>query len=433
MKTGHPPQITAPLFLNQDVYIFEYVFYYPLLELATALAGKRVIFHYNGITPPEMFPEADPYKEMAGRALSYHYLLGTGAMIIVHSNYIKNYLTTICPALERKIEVMPISVNPIFHRDESAQTSQIKKAVRDGVTLLYVGRLSGNKEVHVLIKAIALIKEKLPEGKILKLILAGAHSRTTTSYYKTMLEDLARSLQVEKNIVFVSDPDINELKNLYLSSDLFVTASIHEGFCIPVAEALSCNIPCVVANTAATPETVGTGGLTFMPSSAEDCCRAVMEALVPETYRVLQSNGKKESTMFTSSYLLKQMSMAIKKVMTATTPEEAEMSETTPLKAEKGETTPLKAEKGETTPLKAEMADSFLELLSSTSNHSIVYRDNIKGPGSRIIKLLRRKLTLPMEVSAIRTFANHQSDFNRSLVEEVRELKNRLKKIPPSR
>src|SRR5206468_5863811 len=77
----------------------------------------------------------------------------------------------------------------------------------------------------------------------------------------------------------LSDED---LLDVYRSADVFVMPSMHEGFCIPVLEAMACGVPVVAARAAALPETVASAGLTFIPDDAEDLARQVRRVLTED-------------------------------------------------------------------------------------------------------------------------------------------------------
>src|SRR5262249_49385598 len=70
----------------------------------------------------------------------------------------------------------------------------------------------------------------------------------------------------------------------YHSADLFVMPSVHEGFCIPVAEAMAVGVPVIAADAGALPETLASAGLTFAPDDPRDLARQMK--------RVLESRGQ---------------------------------------------------------------------------------------------------------------------------------------------
>jgi glycosyltransferase involved in cell wall biosynthesis len=79
-------------------------------------------------------------------------------------------------------------------------------------------------------------------------------------------------------------PD-GELAAHYQLADVFVTASLHEGFCIPVVEAMACGVPVAGAHAAALPEAIGQAGLTFQPGQPADLAEKVLAILAGRAAR----------------------------------------------------------------------------------------------------------------------------------------------------
>ena len=78
-------------------------------------------------------------------------------------------------------------------------------------------------------------------------------------------------------IPFVREGDLNAL---YSSCALFVFPSLHEGFGLPVAEAMACGAPAIASNTTSLPEVVGRADATFDPNdpaAIAACMRKVLE------------------------------------------------------------------------------------------------------------------------------------------------------------
>jgi len=416
-------------FFNYDLYIFEFVFYYPLLDLSNVIPADKTIFHYHGITPPELFPDLDPYKHLAKEALSYHHLLDNSKMILVHSIYMKNFLNKTKPSLKDKIEVIPISVSKDFEQVDV--TTKEETTIK---TLLYVGRLSGNKEVEILLKALAILKKNSKPPVTFKLILAGAFSRTTTDLYIKKLENILIDQDLTNNVEFVSNPNNKELMALYLSADLFVTASIHEGFCIPVAEAMTCHLPCVIADSTATPETAGSGGITFNPSNALDCANAISETLKSKILRRLQINAAQESKRFTQSCATKSLACAIEDFAKSATNhiENGNNLGNDNVNRENDITLHNNVHRYN--------ESQQIKLLSATSSHSFTYCDQKAVDLAKskntfqklygwLIKIIRRKMTLPLEASIVRKFSMRQSNLNKALLEEINHLKKEVRKL----
>jgi len=98
---------------------------------------------------------------------------------------------------------------------------------------------------------------------------------------------------------FVQEEDLNPL---YSACSLFVFPSLHEGFGLPLAEAMACGAPCIASNTTSLPEVMGRQDATFDPSDADSIAarmRAVLEN--PEFRAELAAFGPVQARRFTWS------------------------------------------------------------------------------------------------------------------------------------
>ena len=114
--------------------------------------------------------------------------------------------------------------------------------------LLFVGRLSPHKNVHALLEIFDLVNEKIPNTKLL---VVG--KPTFPGYYKK-LRNIAN-----KNVIFREFVDDKELPYYYAACDLYVTASLWEGFNLPAAEAQACGKKIVAFDVCSHPEIVKGG------------------------------------------------------------------------------------------------------------------------------------------------------------------------------
>ena len=113
--------------------------------------------------------------------------------------------------------------------------------------MLYVGRLSPHKGVHLLIKTLGLVKERIPEAT---LVIVGKH---TFDGYSKKLE------RMSKGVVFAGIIPDDELPYYYRACDLYTTASLWEGYNLPVAEAQACGKKVVAFDVGSHPEVVKNG------------------------------------------------------------------------------------------------------------------------------------------------------------------------------
>jgi glycosyltransferase involved in cell wall biosynthesis len=142
--------------------------------------------------------------------------------------------------------------------------------------LLYVGRMAGNKRIIDLVRALALISAQYP-GTMLLLV----GDDTATPYLRVVAEARAEAARLgcADQVIFTGPVDHDDLYRYYNTCDVYVTSSLHEGFCIPVIEAMACGRPVVGTQATALPETIGPAGLTFRPEDPRDLADKVLEIL----------------------------------------------------------------------------------------------------------------------------------------------------------
>lgn len=94
--------------------------------------------------------------------------------------------------------------------------------------------------------------------------------------------ELARQLESEGRLRFVSGLTNSELADLYASATVCVTPSLYEGFGLPAIEAMACGIPVIVTDGGALPEVVGDAGLVVTAGCGASL-RAAMDRLLHDS------------------------------------------------------------------------------------------------------------------------------------------------------
>jgi glycosyltransferase involved in cell wall biosynthesis len=112
-----------------------------------------------------------------------------------------------------------------------------------------------------------------------ELVLAGSLESCPT--YSTLVRALAR--ETGANIRFTGH--LADASPVYAGAHLFLSMSEHEGFCMPVAEAMAAGVPVLAYAAAAVPDTVGNGGILFSRKSIPDVAELVA-ALVGDSARL---------------------------------------------------------------------------------------------------------------------------------------------------
>jgi len=134
-----------------------------------------------------------------------------------------------------KSKVLYNKINPRYKK--KLDGSKIRKwlGIKNNEKLLFfIGRLSPHKNVHALLNIFELVNEKMPNTKLL---IVG---KPTFRGYFRKLKEMAGS-----NVIFKESIEDRDLPCYYAACDLYVTASLWEGFNLPIAEAQACGKPVV--------------------------------------------------------------------------------------------------------------------------------------------------------------------------------------------
>jgi glycosyltransferase involved in cell wall biosynthesis len=147
---------------------------------------------------------------------------------------------------------------------------------KDGRTnLLFVGRVIPNKGIHNLIRAFAVFQRRVQP--LSRLLLVG-DSRGHEPYLRR-LQELVEALGVEE-VVFTGHVDGADLREYYRLAHCFVSLSEHEGFCVPLLEAMAAGLPVVAYAAGAVGETLGGEGVLLPPGASPAMVAEVLERIL---------------------------------------------------------------------------------------------------------------------------------------------------------
>lgn len=227
------------------------------LNLKIADMGCRKIMIYHNITPPHFFSIDDIQKvESCQRGLDdVMKMKGKFDYHIAVSEFNKSDLVAMGYDAD-KIDVLPIILAMDDYRNTEPDAATIDK-LNDGYTnILFVGRVAPNKKHEDIIRAFAYYNREInPKSR---LILAGNYDGVNNYY--TELVDYIKEIKND-NIQFTSHISFAEILGLYKAADMFLCLSEHEGFCVPLAEAMMFDLPVIAYDSCACPETMGGSGI----------------------------------------------------------------------------------------------------------------------------------------------------------------------------
>ncbi len=231
-------------------------------RVAFALPDRMVLVYHN-ITPPEYF--VDVHKLLV--RLCYHGRRELSAYVdrcdlaLGDSEFNRQELEALGFPLTGVLPVVP----DFSHLDLPANDLMARQFDDAWTNIIFVGRVIPNKRIENLIKCFAAYKTRInPRSRLLLVGSSGGFER-----YLTMLQDLVSRLRLT-DVHFAGHVSNEELAAYYDVADVFLCASEHEGFCVPLMEAFHRRIPVVAWARSAVPATMDGAGVLYDRADPEE-------------------------------------------------------------------------------------------------------------------------------------------------------------------
>lgn len=133
---------------------------------------------------------------------------------------------------------------------------------------IYVGGLQPHKNVKRIVEAYILLRDTANIKE--KLLIIGR-----LSYGGKEVQDAAESSRYSKDILFINYVPLEDLPAFYNLATALVLPSFHEGFGLPILEAMACGTPIITSNVSAMPEAAGEAALLVNPYDSMDIMKAM--------------------------------------------------------------------------------------------------------------------------------------------------------------
>jgi glycosyltransferase involved in cell wall biosynthesis len=175
--------------------------------------------------------------------------------------------------------------------------------------LLYVGNVKPNKNLGTLLRAFALVLDRMPH----RLLLAGKMKGFGTS-------DAAVIRQADSlgdRVRFVGEIDDAHLQSLYAGAAALVLPSFYEGFGLPILEAMQLGCPVLASNAGSLPEVGGDAALYFDPRSEAEMAECLLQAGNTATMDTLRERGRSRVPIFSFQRCAEQSAAVMNRVIGA--------------------------------------------------------------------------------------------------------------------
>jgi L-malate glycosyltransferase len=247
-----------------DLTILHFALPSPMTSAFAALGNGRVL-QYHNVTPAAFFAPYDSAlfrlaalgrEELAG-------LVGHVDLALGDSDYNRRELLSL--GFETA-GVFPIAVD-ISRVRQPAERPALESILDDGlVNFLFVGRIAPNKKIEDHIRLAEVYKRYV--DAYYRFIFVGRYD-AVPQYYSMIRGLMAEYRLLNDRFVFTGPVADAELAIFYRHAAVYISLSEHEGFCVPLVEAMATDVPVLAYAAAAVPDTLGGAGVQFAPKDLE--------------------------------------------------------------------------------------------------------------------------------------------------------------------
>lgn len=269
---------TFPEGFRGDV-VFHFSLGSPLSDLYLRCTHARRSMIYHNLTPARWFEGVNPriVHDIQAGVTELPTLCRATDCLIADSSFNASELQ----ALGFSAQVLQLPVDPERWAGES--NPGILQLLRGdpALHLLHVGRVAPNKCIEDIIKVFYFLHHHVRRNS--RLWLVGID--IDTELYSFSLKRLARELEVEKCVHFSGGLADSEVRAFYEASSSYLCMSEHEGFCVPLIEAMNFGLPIVAYASSAVPDTLGAGGILVREKRHAEIAELIEELHVDSALR----------------------------------------------------------------------------------------------------------------------------------------------------
>ncbi len=267
-------------FSKNDIIIYHMSIGSQLTDIVLNAQVYKKIMVYHNITPAHFFKGNDGLLRICAsgrqqlKPLSY-----VMDLALCDSDYNAKELIDLG---YKNVQTLPI----IFNKNEYLETKPSQKILNkyddlDVVNILFVGRIAQNKKQEDVISAFHLYNKYInPKSR---LFLVG--SSVGNESYQQLLEKFIRDRKI-KNVIFSGHISFPDIIAYYKASDVFLCQSEHEGFCVPLLEAMLFNVPIIAYDSCAVPDTLGESGIVFTKKNQELVAELINAVVTKMNFRM---------------------------------------------------------------------------------------------------------------------------------------------------
>lgn len=247
-----------------DLTIFHYALPSEMTAAFASLEGGRIL-QYHNVTPAFYFAPFDAalFRLASLGRQQLATLVGSVDLALGDSEYNRLELESLGFA---PTGVFPIAV------DTARVTQRVERPALDEVlddryvNFLFVGRVAPNKKIEDHIRLAEHYKRYV--DAYYRFIFVGRYD-VVPRYYSMIRALMSEYRLLNERFIFTGPVPDEELAVYYRHAAAYVSMSEHEGFCVPLVEAMATDVPILAFAAAAVPDTLGNAGVQFAPKDLE--------------------------------------------------------------------------------------------------------------------------------------------------------------------
>lgn len=230
--------------------------------------GKKILIYHN-LTPEEMLDSENAYwvskgkQQLEEHLIEYDFIVGDSMFNLESLHEVVKYSN-------KEEDILPIYID--YSRFGK---KQIKKSPNEHPVFLSVGRIVANKCLE---DVIGIFNRYYLDYDTRSCLYIVGNITIDTDYYNYLYESL-NDLPCKDNVLFLGKVEDELLNALYHNADVFLSMSKHEGFCLPILEAMYNNNIVCAYSAGAIKENMGNSGIICVDKNHKDIAQVIYYAL----------------------------------------------------------------------------------------------------------------------------------------------------------
>ena len=271
-----------------DVTIFHYALPSAMTEAFATLPRGRVL-QYHNVTPPQFFAPYDPgiFRLATLGREEIQRLAGRTDLALGDSEFNRQELESFGFS---NTGVFPIAVD-VDRIKHSPARPALEKVLSDGLmNFLFVGRIVPNKRIEDHVRLAEQYKRYVDTEY--RFIFVGK-TDGVPRYYNAVRALVAEFRIPEDRFIFTGSVPDEDLVTYYRTAHVYISLSEHEGFCVPLIEAMAADVPVLAYASTAVPYTLGSAGVLFSPKDLEFAAELLGELAYNDDLRARVIEGQR--------------------------------------------------------------------------------------------------------------------------------------------